>query len=100
MERRLGRSERVLFDVDRVHPLLEHTVLLTFHHCIGDGFSGVYLMRDLVKALSGAALSPLTDLLAMDELFPPRAHGLRGWWGRVVFILRMLWMLLRYGPAH
>src|SRR5580698_4590216 len=30
------------------HAAEHHTLLLTFHHSIGDGMSGAYLMRDLV----------------------------------------------------
>lgn len=37
----------------------EHSLLLTLQHCIGDGKSGVFLMRDLLRAVSGADLPAL-----------------------------------------
>ncbi len=89
------------------HAPLEHTVLLTFHHCIADGFSGAYLMRDLVQALAAAApgsttppLAPLPDLPPMDELLPASSRGLGGWWARLFFVLRMAWNFFRLGAPH
>src|SRR5262249_45960798 len=46
-------------------------LLVTLHHSIGDGMSGVYLMRDWLSAASGATLEPLTDAGGVDSLLPP-----------------------------
>jgi len=45
-------------------------LLITLHHAIGDGMSGVYLMRDWLKAAAGERLEPLTDPGGVDALLP------------------------------
>ena len=89
------------------HAPLDHTVLLTFHHCVGDGFSGAYLMRDLMQGASAAMpgsttsqLVPLPDLPSVDDLMPPPSRGLRGWIAQLIFMLRLAWNFVRLGPAH
>ncbi len=66
------------------HETEHHTVLLVFHHAIGDGLSGAYLMRDLFSAadaiLSGEkpSLPPKEPKQAMEAYFPnwvKRAKG-------------------------
>ena len=59
-------------------------VLLTFHHVIGDGMSGVYLMRDLLN-LAGiisrgntCEIESLPERPPVEELLPQSAHGVRG----------------------
>ncbi len=45
-------------------------LLITLHHSIGDGMSGVLLMRDWLRAASGAQLDALEDPGAVDHLLP------------------------------
>ncbi len=85
------------------HGAEDHSLLLTFHHSIGDGMSGVYLVRDLLTATaavsSGSApsLAPLSDTRAMDDRLPGVAQGLGGWLRRQRFFLRELGYTLRHG---
>jgi hypothetical protein len=85
------------------HAAEHHTLLLTFHHSIGDGMSGAYLMRDLVTAAAAAvdggapSLSRLEDTRAVDERFPASARGLPGWLRRMRYLLRSTWITLRNG---
>jgi Condensation domain len=57
------------------------TLLLSMHHSIADGLSSVFVIRDILEALSGKALQPLT-LTEPQENFclgaagtPPPASG-------------------------
>ncbi|MBL8950255.1 MAG: hypothetical protein JNK82_05740 [Myxococcaceae bacterium] len=51
-------------------------LLITLHHSIGDGMSGVYLMRDWLRAATGAELEPLRDPGAVDHLLPKKPGAL------------------------
>jgi NRPS condensation-like uncharacterized protein len=79
------------------------TILLTFHHAIGDAMSGAYLIRDLVMAMGisseGKApiLKPLEPKLEMNAYFPDRAKGVKGRLLYYRFIGRMLWAIMRWG---
>ncbi len=88
--------------------LLDHgegsqTLILTFHHAIGDGISGAFLMRDLLSAAATARdgddpeLSPLPPKREMDAYFPAFA---RGWRGRRLydkFTSRVLGLFFKHG---
>lgn len=66
------------------HDNEQHTVLLSFHHAIGDGLSGAYLMRDLFSSadaiLGGKnpSLPPMEPMKAMETYFPNWVKGARG----------------------
>lgn len=88
------------------HSQKDNTVLLTFHHAIGDGISGSFLMRDLFQAadlvFSGKEcnLQALEAKREMNAYFPGWALGLSGRWRSMKFGARMLGAVLRYGrPA-
>jgi hypothetical protein len=83
-----------------------NTVLLSFHHSIGDGISGSFLMRDLFQAAALACnkkkceLSSLKPKMEMNAYFPEWSLGLRGRWRNMKFAGRMLGAVLRHGkPA-
>ena len=81
----------------------ESYVLATIHHSVGDGMSGVFLMRDLTDAcaqvLAGQTpkLADLAEAVSVDAGLPPAARGIRAWSHHARFILRELWMLLTTG---
>ena len=88
-----------------------HHLLITFHHVIGDGMSGVFLMRDLVQSAaaqpSGSTQGPshaeeLTSLLhdnqPMDLRLPHQARGLRGGWRQVRLVAGISFDDLRMRP--
>lgn len=54
------------------HGEADSTLLLTFHHVIGDGKSGVLVMRDLIRLLADPSLElPEIDTLPQEVFFPP-----------------------------
>ena len=71
------RSEMSLpIDMEKV-PLMRMTVLedagkcmliLSFHHAVADGMSSLFIMRDLLKSLSGASLVALDIPPSQDHL--------------------------------
>ncbi len=65
------------------------TVLLTFHHSIGDGTAGAYLLRDLLEALDGRVASDALPAAIEDHL-PARTVGLRGVLAHLGFIGRIV----------
>ncbi|MBS2030280.1 MAG: hypothetical protein JST54_20425 [Deltaproteobacteria bacterium] len=79
------------------HAADDHTLILNFHHSVGDGWSGVYLLRDIVQAASGQALEQLPDVVGVDERFPAPERGFGGFLGLLRFGLRELWLSLRHG---
>lgn len=78
-------------------------LLVTFHHCIGDGMSGVYLTRDILRAAqkvvaSGDTRLPvLADIRPMDDRLPAAARGFRFAWRMFRMVTRELWVRLRHG---
>lgn len=70
-------------------------LLATLHHAIGDGMSGVYLMRDWLRAATGLALEPLEDAGGVDTLLPP----VRGLSNHLRFLGRDAWLTVRHGRA-
>jgi len=88
------------------HGVKDQTVLLAFHHAIGDAISGSFLMRDLFRAAALAAEGSPCELPALapkretNAYFPDWALGLRGRWRSLRFAGRMLGATLRHGrPA-
>lgn len=85
------------------HSLEDHTVLIAFHHSIGDALSGSFLMRDLTQAMALAysgekcELLPLPPKREMNAYFPEWARGWKGRWLYVKFGGRMLGEAMRYG---
>lgn len=64
------------------------TVLLTFHHSIGDGTAGAYLLRDLLEALDGREdQAPLPA--AIEDHLPAKTVGARGVLAHMGFIGRV-----------
>ena len=79
------------------------TVLLTFHHSVGDAMSGVYLLKDIFKAAAlvhlgqAPTLPALEPPPAMNDLFPPWAKGLEARWRYAKMSLRMIRFMLQWG---
>ncbi|MBD2293614.1 hypothetical protein H6G06_08960 [Anabaena sphaerica FACHB-251] len=53
-------------------------LLITFHHCIGDGISGTYLIRDILQFVGeeDSYKDILPDLPPVDQLLPETAKNL------------------------
>ncbi len=83
-----------------------HHLLLTFHHVIGDGMSGVLMIRDVMRSAAAQlaatdatpAMPPLVDSRPMDLRLPQAARGLRGAWKQVRFVAGMASSDLRLRP--
>lgn len=82
---RFGAERAPLLRCVRIeHETKRHTVLLAFHHAIGDGLSGAYLMRDLYASVDALlrgqdpSLPPLAPRPAMEAHFPAWVKGARG----------------------
>ena len=77
------------------------TLLITIHHSVGDGLSGVYLMRDLIAATAQALADQVPQLPALEEAasvdagLPRAARG--AWRHHARFVFHELWMVLRHG---
>jgi NRPS condensation-like uncharacterized protein len=68
----LNWSEEPLLRVLLLHSPDVSNLIITFHHCIGDGLSGAYLIRDILQFM-GEPDSPrelLPDLPPVDEIIP------------------------------
>lgn len=88
------------------HGQEDNTVLLSFHHAIGDGISGSFLIRDLFQAAALACsekkceLPSLKPKMEMNTYFPKWALGLSGRWRYMKFTGRIFSAVLRHGkPA-
>jgi NRPS condensation-like uncharacterized protein len=85
------------------HAREDNTILMAFHHAIGDGISGSFLMRDLFQAMalasSGKAceLPPLEPKREMNAYFPEWAQGFSGRWRVSKFAGRLLGEMLHHG---
>jgi NRPS condensation-like uncharacterized protein len=78
-----------------------HHVVVTFHHLIGDGMSGVILIRDLVRIAGGGTATappPLPRAVPMDWRLPRSVRGWRGFWRVLRFALRTVGEDLRFKP--
>jgi hypothetical protein len=79
------------------------TLLLTFHHAIGDGDSGAYLMRDLLQAASlsergkDPSLPPLPAKKELEAYLPDWVKGPRGRWRYWQYWGRVAAPIVRYG---
>ena len=83
------------------------SLLVAFHHTIGDGTSGAYLLRDLFVALEQQKVRPQehreTSYPLPDELEAhlPGANGLAGLLRHFGFVFRLIWKMLLVGiPRH
>lgn len=81
-----------------------HEIILTFHHLVGDGTSGLLLMQDLLVAInwladgrSGHPWKRLKDTTPIDQRLPRTVCGLRGRWKQCRYILRSLTQDVRIG---
>jgi Condensation domain len=89
------------------HDTEHHTVLLVFHHSIGDGLSGAYLMRDLFSAADAIiggekpSLPPMAPKQAMEAYFPNWVKGAKGRLTHLGFIADYIGLeLKRERPAR
>jgi NRPS condensation-like uncharacterized protein len=68
----LSWSKEPLLRVLLLHSPDISNLIITFHHCIGDGLSGAYLIRDILQFI-GEPDNPrelLPDLPPVDEIIP------------------------------
>lgn len=72
-------------------------LLITLHHSVGDGMSGVYLVRDLLQAATGQALPDAPIAPSVEAGVPARARGWRALGNHVRFFWATLWAALRAG---
>jgi hypothetical protein len=82
------------------------TVMLTFHHSIGDAASGAFLIRDLISVAGQAqqgqhfATPALPPRQALDAYVPAHARGLRGRITEMKAFFRIAGSAMRHGlPA-
>jgi len=73
------------------HGAADSTLLITFHHALGDATSGAILLRDLLRAVAGASPEPRPVPTPLEALLPAGARGWRGWWGHLRYLGRMVW---------
>ncbi|RUT02201.1 hypothetical protein DSM106972_062760 [Dulcicalothrix desertica PCC 7102] len=68
----LNWSEEPLLRVLLLHSPDVSNLIITFHHCIGDGLSGAYLIRDILQFIGepGSPRELLPDLPPVDEIIP------------------------------
>lgn len=76
------------------------TLLVTFHHLIGDGISGSLLLRDLFRALRGEDLDILPLAESADRHLPATARGFQGFTRLVRMVGQRLGRALRYGRVR
>lgn len=87
-EREAEREIRTLFDpiraplvrVSLIHEPRRSVVLITAHHSVADGMSSVFLVRDLLLAITGHSLESYPFPPSMDQLLnvPPRQTSASG----------------------
>lgn len=89
------------------HEIEYHTVLLVFHHSIGDGLSGAYLMRDLLYTADAIIrkknpmLPPMETKQAMEAYFPGWVKRAKGRLAHLDFISDYIGLELKHQrPAH
>ncbi|MBY3307679.1 hypothetical protein HFO04_33735 [Rhizobium laguerreae] len=75
-------TEGPLARVVLIHESERSFVLLVTHHAISDGLSSIYMLRDLLKALSGQQLAPYDFPPSIDQILgaptrPTSAPGRR-----------------------
>ncbi len=80
-----------------------HHVLLTVHHVIGDGMSGMQLLRDLLTVAGSNSnrnaytLEALDNHLAMDHRLPPSARNWAGFVNAAKFSALNIFQDIRLG---
>ncbi|MCB9527156.1 MAG: hypothetical protein H6703_14810 [Myxococcales bacterium] len=76
------------------HDAAASTLLLTFHHAIGDGTAGAFLLRDLLQAMTSEVSSGTLPAAIEDHLplATRRGHGL---WAHLGFLRRALGRIRR-----
>ncbi|CAN0558200.1 unnamed protein product, partial [Laminaria digitata] len=84
-----------------VHAPDHSTIMLTFHHIIGDGISGAYVMRDLLESIaanmggSDSFERPILPVRREIEAHVPAALVSRGMWrqffARIGAMLSWMW---------
>ncbi|WP_141732077.1 phthiocerol/phthiodiolone dimycocerosyl transferase family protein [Oligoflexus tunisiensis] len=70
-------------------------VLLSLSHALADGLSSSYLCRALLLLYRGDSLPVAPPSLPMEQRFPAKFRGFRGWWRAFCFIFK----LGKMGPA-
>jgi len=77
------------------HGAEAHHLLVTFHHVVGDGLSGVLLLRDILRAAAAhaveepaEALAKLADVTPLDDRLGEAVRGVGGMWRRAAFMAR------------
>ena len=76
------------------------TLVLTFHHVIGDGVSSAILVRDLVGAAAGTMNLPFRSLNTvnpLEEMLPAALRGWRGDWTFLRLFARSVWRAATQG---
>lgn len=68
LSHRIDASKAPLVRAVLISDATSSMILLTFHHAMSDGMSGVYMLRDLVAALNGHRLEPLPVPPSQEEL--------------------------------
>jgi NRPS condensation-like uncharacterized protein len=70
--RPLNWSKEPLLRVLLLHSSNSSNLIITFHHCIGDGLSGAYLIRDILQFMDQPDSPPelLPDLPPIDKIIP------------------------------
>ncbi len=68
----LSWNEEPLLRVLLLHSSDVSNLIITFHHCIGDGLSGAYLIRDILQFIGEPDIPRelLPDLPPVDEIIP------------------------------
>jgi NRPS condensation-like uncharacterized protein len=89
------------------HDKEQNTVLLVFHHAIGDGLSGAYLLKDLFSAADAIlrgkkpSLPPMEPRQAMEAYFPNWVKKAKGRLVHLGFITKYIGLeLKRERPAR
>lgn len=80
-----------------------HHLFFVFSHVIGDGLSGVFVLRDILYAAGaegGGNEKIFSDTLPMDKRLPKRAKGLRGFYRRFSIVSRFLGEDFILGKFH
>ena len=79
----------------------ESTLLLTFHHAVGDGVSGGFLIRDILAALKDPIDAPVAAPTvfppSLTEILPGYARGVRGAIRYVREMIRAALVMARFG---